>query len=128
MKTIANIKEYRKKSNYENNCIYRIEYEKKSNFENNCKYQRSSDQRLLCWTGEPEEVNRHLHHKPIILFLFYIIIFIIIITRPKPAYGRQGPAGLWGQDIDQVGSFWGVLNVSLRACSAQLGFKPTWDH
>ena len=57
-----------------------------------------------------------------------IIIIIIIITRPKPAYGRQGLTGLWDLDTDKAGSFWGVLNVSLRACSAQLGFKPTWDH
>ena len=54
-----------------------------------------------------------------------ILIIIIIITRPKPAYGRQGLAGFWGQDTDQAGSFWGVLNVSLRAYGAQLGFKPT---
>ena len=53
---------------------------------------------------------------------------IIIITRPKPAYGRQGLAGSWGQDTDKVSTFWGVLNVSLCACSAQLGFKPTWNH
>ena len=34
----------------------------------------------------------------------------IIITRPKPAYGRQGLAGSWGQDTDQAGTFLGVLN------------------
>ena len=50
-----------------------------------------------------------------------IIIIIIIITRPKPAYGRQGLAGLWGQDTDQAGTFWGVVNISLRDFSAQLG-------
>ena len=55
-------------------------------------------------------------------------IIIIIITRPKPAYGRQGLVGSWGQDTDEVSTFWGVLNVSLRVCGAQLGFKPTWDH
>ena len=32
-------------------------------------------------------------------------IIIIIITRPKPAYGRQGLAGLWGQDTDEVSTF-----------------------
>ena len=32
-------------------------------------------------------------------------ILIIIITRPKPAYGRQGLAGSWGQDIDEVSTF-----------------------
>ena len=52
------------------------------------------------------------------------VIIAIIITRPKPAYGQQGLAGSWGQDTDQAG----VLNISLRACSAQLGFKPTWNH
>ena len=52
----------------------------------------------------------------------------IIITRPKPAYGRQGLAGLWGQDTDQGGTFWDVLNVSLRASGAQLGYKLTWNH
>ena len=40
----------------------------------------------------------------------HIIIIIIIIIRPKPAYGRQGLAGQWGQDTDLAGTFWGVLN------------------
>ena len=30
---------------------------------------------------------------------------IIIITRPKPAYGRYGLAGSWGQDTDEVSTF-----------------------
>ena len=50
---------------------------------------------------------------------------IIIITRPKPAYSRQGLAGSWGQDTIQARIFWGVLNVSLCASSAQLGYKLT---
>ena len=50
-----------------------------------------------------------------------IVAVVIIITRPKPAYGRQGLAGLWGQDTDQAGTFWGVVNISLSAFSAQLG-------
>ena len=33
------------------------------------------------------------------------IIIIIIITRPKPAYGRQGLAGSWGQDTDEVKTY-----------------------
>merc|ERR1711874_909669 len=33
------------------------------------------------------------------------LTIIIIITRPKPAYGRQGLAGLWGQDTDEVSTF-----------------------
>ena len=32
-------------------------------------------------------------------------IITIIITRPKPAYGRQGLAGSWGQDTDEVNTF-----------------------
>ena len=58
----------------------------------------------------------------------YGIMFVIIVTRPKPAYGRQGLAGSLGQDTDQGCTFWGVLNVSLRAYGAQLGFKPAWNH
>ena len=34
-----------------------------------------------------------------------LIIPIIIDTRPKPAYGRQGLAGSWGQDTDEVSTF-----------------------
>merc|ERR1712047_82461 len=55
---------------------------------------------------------------------FCICIIIIIITRPKPAYGRQGLAGSWGQDTDKVSNFW----VFLTSHFAQLGIKPTWDH
>ena len=51
-------------------------------------------------------------------------IIIIITTRPKPAYGRQGLAGSWGQDTDKVSNFW----VFLTSHFAQLGIKPTWDH
>ena len=29
----------------------------------------------------------------------------IIVTRPKPAYGRQGLAGSWGQDTYEVSTF-----------------------
>ena len=63
-----------------------------------------------------------------VIIISITIIVTIIITRPKPAYGRQGLAGWWGHDTYQAGTFWGVLNISLRACGAQLGFKPTWDH
>ena len=38
------------------------------------------------------------------------LIIIIINNRPKPVYGRQGLAGLWGQVTDQAGTFWSVLN------------------
>ena len=49
---------------------------------------------------------------------------IINITRPKPAYGRQGLAGSWGQDTDEVSNFW----VFLTSHFSQLEIKPTWDH
>ena len=53
-------------------------------------------------------------------------IITIIITRPKPAYGRQGLAGSWGKNTDQAGTFWGALSVSLCASGAQLGYKLIW--
>ena len=37
--------------------------------------------------------------------IIIITIITIIITRPKPAYGRQGLAGSWGQDTDEVRTF-----------------------
>ena len=40
----------------------------------------------------------------------------------------QGLAGSWGQDTDQAGTFWGVLNVSLPASGTQFGYKLTWNH
>ena len=60
----------------------------------------------------------------IIVNIIIITIIIIITTRPKPAYGRQGLAGSWGQDTDKVSNFW----VFLTSHFAQLGIKPTWDH
>ena len=64
-------------------------------------------------------------------FTKYTIVLFALnesCTRPKPAYGRQGPAGSWGQNTDQVGTFWGVLTVSLCASGTQLGYNPTWNH
>ena len=34
-----------------------------------------------------------------------VLIISIIYTRQKPAYGRQGLAGSWGQDRDEVSTF-----------------------
>ena len=44
------------------------------------------------------------------ILLCKVLFQIINITRPKPAYGRQGLAGSWVQDTDQAGTFLGVLN------------------
>merc|ERR1712208_260885 len=41
----------------------------------------------------------------LIRLISILIMLIIILTRPKPAYGRQGLAGLWGQDTDEVSTF-----------------------
>ena len=38
----------------------------------------------------------------IVMFMFTIII---IITRPKPNYSRQGLAVSWGQNTDEVSTF-----------------------
>ena len=60
---------------------------------------------LKCAKGEPS--NAFIN---IIIIIFAIII---IITRPKPAYGLQGLAGSWGQVTDQAD----VFNHE----------KPTWN-
>ena len=49
------------------------------------------------------------------LYLFSESLLNLSITRPKPAYGRQG------LDRRAKIQFWGFLNVSLRAFGAQLG-------
>ena len=59
-------------------------------------------------------------HSSLSIIITILFVIIIIITRPKPAYGRQGLAVLWGQDTDQAGTFWGVVNFSLRA----FGLEP----
>ena len=46
---------------------------------------------------------------------------------------KTRPKGARGQDTDQAGTFWGVLNVSPRASGAQLGYKlshkkTTWNN
>ena len=41
-------------------------------------------------------------------------------SRPT---ARQDLAESWGQNTDQVGTLSGVLNVSLRASGAQLGYE-----
>ena len=68
--------------------------------------------------------TRHQHFPSFPNFIIITTIIIIIATRPKPAFGRQGLAGSWGQDTDKVSNFW----VFLTSHFAQLGIKPTWDH
>ena len=61
--------------------------------------------RLCSW--QPHPITMFKVCLLIIILIIIIItsaITIIIITRPKPAYGLQGLAGSWGQDIDQAGT------------------------
>ena len=71
--------------------------------------------------GDSQKVLvRHLLHLGR-LSINHFIIFVIItmtttmtinITRPKLPYVRQGLAGgIVGQGYNQVGTFWGVLNI-----------------
>ena len=39
------------------------------------------------------------------MIVINVTTITIITTRPKPAYGRQGLAGSWGQDTDEVSTF-----------------------
>ena len=51
---------------------------------------------------------------------------IIIITRPKPASGRQGLVGSWGQDTDEVSTF--LVFLTSHFAPAALSSKPTKNH
>ena len=52
---------------------------------------------------------------------------IIIITRPKPAYGWHGLAGLSGQDMDEGSTFWVFLtsHFAPAALSSELNQPGT---
>ena len=54
-----------------------------------------------------QELNmcRKIRRRILNVIITITTITIIIITRPKPAYGRQGLAGSWGQDTDEVSTF-----------------------
>ena len=41
-------------------------------------------------------------------------------TRPKPSYRTVRPSRIVGQGYSQAGTFWCVLNVSLRASGTQV--------
>ena len=82
----------------------------------------SSIVRLATWKTTQTERSDSVPFDPTIP---YTLVIIIIIIRPKPAYDQQGLVGSWGQDTDQAGTFWGVVNISLRAFCAQLGWRLT---
>ena len=59
-----------------------------------------------------------------------VSIIIIIITRPMPAYGRQGLGGSWGQDTDEVSTFLVFLTSHLApvAFSSDINQHGTINH
>ena len=66
-----------------------------------------------------------------IIIIVINIIIIIINTRPKPAYGRQGLAGSWGQDTDEVSTFLVFLTshfapAALSSDLNQTQYIPVW--
>ena len=56
-------------------------------------------------SAHPTVILAHGDVLNITIMIISIIMIIIMITRPKPAYGRQGLAGSWGQDTDEVSTF-----------------------
>ena len=61
-----------------------------------------------------------------VIVIIIIFVVVISITRPKPAYSRQGLAGSWGQDTDEVSTF--LVFLTSHFAPAALSFKLTWDH
>ena len=59
-------------------------------------------------------------------FHFPGFIIIIIITRPKPAYGRQGLAGSWGQDTDEVSTFLVFLTSHFAPVALSSDLNQPW--
>ena len=52
------------------------------------------------------ELNRSIdERRSLALIMTVSKVIITITTRPKPAYGRQGLAGSWGEDTDEVSTF-----------------------
>ena len=74
-----------------------------------CSLQSVLDEATTAWGIKVERVEMWARISISIIFI------TIIITRPKPAYGRQGLASTF-------------LVFSLQACGAQLQDNPTWDH
>ena len=78
--------------------------------------QRILSKRLLCFSKLVQ--LRQASCKSLCLLLI-----IIIITRQKPAYGRQGLAGSWGQDTDEVSTFLEFLMSHLAPAALSSDLK-----
>ena len=50
--------------------------------------------------SKEDKVGGFLQAKIVLFILVFLVIIVMIVTRPKPAYGRQGLAGSWGQVTD----------------------------
>ena len=55
-----------------------------------------------------------------------VIAIIIIITRPKPASGRQGLVGSWGQDTDEVSTFLVFLTSHFAPVALSSDLNQPW--
>ena len=66
------------------------------------------------------------HLGRIIVIVINITAIIIIITRPKPAYGRQGLAGSWGQDTDEVSTFLVFLTSHFAPVALSSDLNQPW--
>ena len=80
--------------------------------------------------GNISLVNQSVSLAFMVLVQVTFFIPIIITTRPKPAYGRQGLAGSWGQDTDEVSTFLVFLtsHFAPAALSPDLNQPGTINH
>ena len=53
----------------------------------------------------PLGLHEDTEARGLLSILVITVIIIIIVTRPMPAYGRQGLAVSWGQNTDEVSTF-----------------------
>ena len=61
-----------------------------------------------------------MHYAPLIYMCVLINVFL---KQAKAALQAARPSRIVGQGYSQAGTFWGVLNISLGAFGAQLGFN-----
>ena len=72
-------------------------------------------------------------HVIVIVFVYNchcLCVKTFILTRPKPASGRQGLVGSWGQDTDEVSTFLVFLtsHFTPAALSSDLNQPGTIDY
>ena len=60
------------------------------------------------------------------MIIIMLAVIIIMITRPKPAYGRQGLAGSWGKYTDEMSTF--LVFLTSHFAPAALSSEGESDH